>query len=195
MNKIIATIVGLLVASTPALACVGDLCEGPDMHVGTLDTSFYNDGMFSYFHEGLWMNGEGFIEEIEAMGPAELMVIKNSDFGFDIDLWDKTVNADKYIEWVPYSMWSELDVGTDVWWGWQGIGGAEFFRSAWDSMVQDDIHAIAIGYTGGLSDRISVDIGYEPFYVYESIGLNQPATCEMPEIPPELTPPVCTWCD
>jgi len=196
MRKIFAlsSILTLLLTAMPVFACIGDLCD-PDMSdVGSVDTSFYNAGLYSLFHEGLWLEGEGLIEEIEAVGPAELTVVKNAEFGYDFDV-GKTVNEDKAILWEPDSIMSSVSIAKDVWWGWQGIGGAEVYRSAHDSMVQDDVHAIAIGYDGGLSDRIEVNIGAMPLTVYQSVGLNQGATCEDPVAPPELTPPVCTWCD
>lgn len=193
MKKILTLLVALTVLAVPVIACID--CE-PDMQVATVDTYFYNDGPIAGFHSGLWMNdaSEGIIEEIYAFGPAELTVVENKDFGYDFCPDLKTVNADKLILWEPDSLGSSVSIAKDVWWGWgDGIGG-EVYREAYDTMVLDTVHAGGIG-SGTFMDRIEVDVGAHDLTVYQSVGLNQFATCDQPVAPPELRAPVCTWCD
>ena len=191
MKKIIAsTLIFSLLAVGIALAT-----DPITTKIAEIDTYFTNDGPISAFHETTWINwgSEGITEKIVATN-GDLTVIKNADF-YDnyipCDTHFNSLNEDKVI---IYGSEPEDDVfiAKDVWWGnnQANMGAADIYREAYFSDKADITHAGGIG-EGYFMDRIQTD---RDIFVYQSVGLNQFATCEYPTTPTPLTPPTCTWC-
>jgi len=179
----LTTILGLLLTATTALA----FDFGPD---GTIDTYFYADGIMPYFHDALVLNdGDDYVIEKVWTGWGEVFVVQNIDLEnhklFCTEWAD--ANVDKYIEVDPGFFGSAHVDKTVV---WDGLG--QVFREAW---LGDNIYSVIdAGVIYG--DAMFVEnIDYKgDLAVYQSVGLNRGATCDDPEMPEPLTPPVCGWC-
>ena len=191
MNKIIAAIVGLALIATPVLA------TGP-FEFGTIDTYFSNTGLISAFDEQLTINNgkEGVLESIISEGPSELTVLKNTDLYWHPALGGYvSANEDKLITWQKPDCHVEID--KTVWWGdyfniapGSNFGTADIYRDAVWNGAEDITHA------GGMGQGIFIDNinSYKDVSVYQSVGLDQPATCLPPSMPHIPNPPTCTWC-
>jgi hypothetical protein len=188
MNKTFIAIICLALVVTPAFA------TGP-FEFGTIDTYFQNKGSISAFGEQLTLNDgkEGIIESIKSEGPSELTVLANTDLyshpGY------VSANEDKLISWEKPDCNVEID--KMVWWGdyfnyapGPNFGTADIFRDAEWKNAEDITHAGGIGQ-GIFIDNIN---SHSNIDVYQSVGLNQPATCSTPQMPDIPTPPECTWC-
>ncbi len=109
-----------------------------------------------------------------------------------------SLNEDKWI-WYdgdPHCC-GELFIGKDVAWGQgeNGFGAGDVYRYAEfgeDPLFIDETHAGGIG-TGAFMDRIETN---KDTFVYQSVGLDQFATCDFePPVFEPLDPPDCEWCD
>lgn len=187
MKKIIAAVVCLALIATPVLA--------GSFEFGTIDTYFQNTGPFSAFGEELLLNGgkEGIIESIKAEGPSELTV------GASTDLYSHpgyvSANEDKYITWNRPDCHVEID--KTVWWGdyfnlapGPNFGTADIYRDVEWADAEKVTSAVGVGQ-GIFIDNIN---SFKDVSVYQSVGLNQPATCLPPEMPTIPNPPTCSWC-
>jgi len=183
-NKIIAAVVGLLVLATPVLAC----CDLDDTEL-TVNTYFTNDGPISAFQELTSINyGDQWINEAAFSWLGELTVASYEAFTWNG--CEETLNADKIISWDSSTDESSyLSVGKDVYWE---DGSADVYvqmNDPWGDYKA--IHAGGIG-DGLFMNRIET---HEPLDVYQSVGLNQFATCDIPTPPRPLPPPTCEWCE
>ena len=191
MKKTIAAIIGLVLIATPVLA-------GP-FEFGTIDTYFQNTGPFSAFGEELLLNDgkEGIIESIKAEGPSELTVGASTDlywhsaFGGYV-----SANEDKYITWNRPDCHVEID--KTVWWGdyfnlapGPNFGTADIYRDALWADAEKVTSVLGVGQ-GIFIDNIE---SFKDVSVYQSVGLNQPATCLPPVMPQIPEPPTCSWCN
>ncbi len=188
MNKIIATIVGLLVLATPVLA-------NGAVDAAQINTYFYSEGFLSAFNQMTMINdgSEGIIEEVVAWGDHELVVVKSGDYTYHHDMDYVSLNEDKEIYYDgDCHGCGELYVGEFIWWGDGQFGTGDVYREAFiDPSIVDIVHVGSIGY-GEFGDSIETN---KDTYIYKSVGLDQFATCEEPEMPIFPDPPVCEWCD
>jgi len=193
MNKIIITLISLALVATPALACEGIWCNGQDVEL-TVNTYFTNDGPISAFDELTVINGgQAMLNEAVYSWLGDLTVKSYEAFNWNgcID----TLNADKVIMWTSDTDESSyLSIGKDVAWyddsGYDGSG--DIFVTMQDPYGESKtIHAGGIG-EGVFMNRIET---HEPLNVYQSVGLDQFATCGTPTIPRPLPLPTCEWCD
>lgn len=181
MKRLIA-LAGLLLALTPAVLAFG----GPD---GIIDTYFDASGVLPYFESELVLNGgDDYVIENVWTGLGSVTVLEN------IDLEDHSFFC---FEWADANV--DKQIWVDPWFGkahvekavvWDGVG--EVYREAF---LGDDI--VDIKHAGTLlGDATFVDnIEYKgDLYVYESVGLNRGATCEIPEMPDFPEQPECGWC-
>ena len=189
MNKIIVAVVSFALIATPVLA------TGP-FEFGTIDTYFSNKGSISAFVDELTLNGgkEGIIESIKSTGPSELTVLKNADL-YSHSGGYVSVNEDKLITWNKPDCHVEID--KVVWWGdyfniapGPDSGSGDIYRDASWQNAEDITHAGGIGQ-GIFIDNINSNSNIN---VYQSVGLNQPATCSRPSMPEIPSPPTCSWC-
>lgn len=188
MNKIIAAVVCLALIATPAFA------SGP-FEFGTIDTYFSNTGSISAFGEQLTLNGgkEGIIESIKSEGPSQLTVLASTDLYSHSGY--VSANEDKAITWTKPDCNVEID--KTVWWGdyfnvapGSNFGSGDVYRDASWTDADKITHVGGIG-TGIFIDNIN---SYKNVQVYQSVGLDQPATCLPPRMPEIPNPPTCTWC-
>ena len=180
MRKLaVTTLVSLLLTIGIAVAW-----GGPD---GTIDTYFYADGIMPVYHSALVLNGgEDYVIEKVWTGWGEVMVIENIDIE-DHGGWCYSwadANVDKYIEIDPGFFGTAHVEKTAV---WDGFG--EVYRQAW---LGDDTYEVVKASTV-FGDALFIDdIEYnDNLVVYESVGLNRPATCEDPVPPAPIEPPTC----
>ena len=186
MNKIIITIIGLAILAAPVMAC--ENCDGHDTEL-TVNTFFTNDGPISAFQEMTSINsGNQWINEGALAFGGALTV--GSYEAFSWNGCEETLNADKQISWVSQQDEgpNNVMIGKDVVWN-DGSGDVYVaLQDPWGESKQ--IHAGGIG-DGAFANRIWTD---ESVQVYQSVGLNQFATCG-PVIPPTPLPfPQCEWC-
>jgi hypothetical protein len=184
MNKIIATIIGFALVAAPALAC----CNLQDTEL-EVNTFFTNDGPISAFQELTSINyGDQVINEAAFSWMGELTVASYEAFTWNG--CEETLNADKLIFWDPSTDESSyLSIGKDVYWE---DGSADVYVQMQDPWGDNKaIHAGGIG-DGLFMNRIET---HEALDVYQSVGLNQFATCGTPRPPTPLPPPTCEWCE
>jgi len=191
MRKVIAlsSILTLLLTAMPVLA-------NGDVPAAEITTFFTNDGWVSGFNEITMINdeSEGIVEEITAWGDHTLTVLKYGDYTYHHD-WDYvSLNEDKQI-WYDgdcHGCGGDLYVAKYVWWGEEQLGSGDVYREAFiDPDIIDITHAGGIG-TGEFLDNIETN---KDTYIYQSVGLDQFATCAMPEAPVSPSEPTCEWCD
>ncbi len=189
MKKLFAltSILTLLLTSVPVLA------DGVD--AAQINTFFYSEGFLSAYNEMTVINGgsEGIIEEIVAWGDNMLVVEKSGDYTYHHD-WDYvSLNEDKeiYYEGDCHGC-GELTVAKSVWWGAEQFGTADIYREAYvGDLIYDAVHVGSMG-SGSFVDSIETN---KDTYVYQSVGLDQFATCEDPLPPVQPDAPECEWCD
>jgi len=188
MKALFAILAGLLLTAVPVFACEGIWCQGQDVEL-TVNTYFTNDGPISAFDEMTVINGgQAGLNEAVYSWLGDLTVESYEAFNWNgcID----TLNADKIISWTSDTDESSyLFVGKDAQWL---DGSGDIFVTMQDPYGEyKTIHAGGIG-DGLFMNRIET---HEPLNVYQSVGLNQFATCgEIPTITP-LPVPSCEWCD
>jgi len=190
MNKIIAAIIGLIVLAVPVLACEGPGCDPYDKEL-SVNTFFTNDGPISAFQEFTSINsGKQWINEVAFAFGGELTVGSYEEFAWNGCRGTEMLNADKQIYWDSQQDEGPnfVTIGKDVVWN-DGSGDVYVaLQDPWGESKQ--IHAGGIG-DGAFANRIWTD---ESIQVYQSVGLNEFATCG-PVTPPTPLPfPHCEWC-
>ena len=189
MRKLaVTTLVSLLLTIGIAVACDG--CW-PD---GTIDTFFSAEGQNIQYSEALYLTGLVFGHPVTHDGMIEnawtssgsMTVLKNIDLE-DHYFWGSKytdANIDKQI-WIDPGCFASANVETYAY--WDGFGG-EYYREAFLGNTIVDI--VSASNTG--DGEVLDDIYYQgDLYVYESIGLNRPATCDLPDMPDMPDPPTC----
>ncbi len=188
MNKIIATVIGFLILSTPALACWPD-CPPDD---GSIDTYFSGSGWNTYFNDMLVLydlgNPDVIIEDIYTM-KGEINVTQNIDIEDPFWFGQTEVLLNKWVTVDPASIWwFSFDANVEKYVDWDG-GGAEIYREAY---LGDVKHVVSVGADAG---TFVDDIEYnDKVMVYEVVGLNMDAICLDPEFPDMPDMPECDWC-
>jgi len=184
MRKVFAlsSILTLLLTAMPVLAT-------------DITTYFYNDGPIAAFHETLWSNygSEGMTELVYAED-GELMVwktIETSPHRFDFfgDRYN-SANIDTIIEYDPWYRSGYVSVDKGVWWGENGFGGADIYIETYGTKWTDVTHAGGIG-AGEFMYNVDSPKGLD---MWQSVGLDDWASCDDPHQPYFPEPPVCTWC-
>jgi len=198
-EKIFALTTALTLLLTSGIVAAFDF--GPD---GTIDTYFYADGAMPYYHTSLALNPEYDGDEITGFDDyvnekvwtlaGEVMVIENIDLE-DHSGWFGSgyadANVDKLIYVTPGSLFFiEFDANVEKTAVWDGVG--EVYREAWlGDDIYSSVHAGTLYGEGSFMDSI---VYQDSVRVYESVGLNRGASCEMPVAPDPVPFPSCEWC-